>query len=801
MAKKFIAILGHLTLLPVFVLGLLSIIASGGGGDDPRSDPGSPATITTTNAARLIGNVIGTGDPSGNAAAAALSTSGNPDRVRHSLSQNTLAHRLNTYLRNTLTQATRQDTGARFTPTATPINETEQCADGGSIHYSGSINNDGTGTLTATYNNCRTGQETANGQVTLRVDAFDLNFFVPTDSTYTISTLTITSPGMSQTFTGSFHDHLSIATDTERLTFNVATRDNVTGESISAENLVFVDVYNNIFSPSSYRETIRGRVHDSVHGFVDVVTVAPLVFGNIDQLFPESGQLILTGAANARIRVTALSAVLVKVELDLDGDSAYELSATLKWTELSGPVGADLGDDDGDGMHNSWETANGLDPMNPADGFADSDGDGFTNSEEYFAGTNPQDVVTTTADVSISKTGTPDAVAGEEFVYTITVVNWGPVKALGVQVTDVLPVGLNLVSVTSSQGSCAGSTTVICDLGALAAGSSTTISLSVVAPTVGTYNNTASVDSEIPDSNLANNTATATTTVVTSPSADVSISKTGIVGAVLGESFAYTITVRNVGSAMALGVEVTDVLPVGLDFVSVTSSQGSCAGSSTVICDLGALAAGSSATMSLSVVAPTAGTYRNTASVASQTADANLANNSSTATTTVVDGSVDQSQPLIDNTVGGLGIGGASEQKLAQVVTPAISGTLTETRFPVACSTGDLIVEIQGVAGGLPNGVVLTSQAISAKSLPSFFPDPPSFRSLVFSAPVFFSAGNPFAIVLRSDGACGLFQGPIGDPYPGGDGFFDARPNTPGVWVPLGTRSDLPFQTVVDANG
>jgi uncharacterized repeat protein (TIGR01451 family) len=715
-----------------------------------------------------------------------------------------LVHRLNTYLKNTLTQAKGQHVGDRLTAAATPINETEPCPDGGSIHYSGTINNDGTGTLTATYNNCRTGQETANGQVTLTVSAFNLTFFIPTDSTFTISSLTITGPGINQTFTGTLRDQINIITNTETLTFNIDTRDNASGESISAENLIVVDAYNNILSPSSYTETITGRVRDSVHGSVDVVTVVALVFSSLNQLLPDSGQLILTGAANAHIRVTALSAVLVKVELDLDGDNVYELAATLKWTELGGLVGADLGDDDGDGMHNSWENVNGLDPLDPADAFVDSDGDGFVNLDEYFAGTNPQDVVSTTADISISKTGTSDALVGESFAYTITVVNWGPSLARGVEVTDVLPAGLNLNSVTPSQGFCVGSSTVTCDLGDLAAGSSATINLSVTAPTAGTYSNTASVANQTPDSNLANNSATVTTTVAATATADVSISKSGAAGAALGESFGYTITIANGGPAQALGVEVTDVLPAGLSLVTLSSSQGVCSGSNTITCELGELATGSSVTINLSVTASTEGTYINTASVTSQTSDSNLANNSATVTTTVVTAGagIDQQQPLIDSTVGGLAIGGASEQLLAQVVTPGISGSLTQVRLPVACDSGsDLIVEIQEVAASVPNGVVLTSQTISGTNLPSFFPAPPSFRSLVFSAPVLLPAGSPFAIVLRSAGACGVFRGPIGDPYPGGDGFFDARPNAPGVWVPLGTRSDLPFQTFVDPSG
>ena len=66
------------------------------------------------------------------------------------------------------------------------------------------------------------------------------------------------------------------------------------------------------------------------------------------------------------------------------------------------------------------------------------------------------------------------------------------------------------------------------------------------------------------------------------------------------------------------------------------------------------------------------------------------------------------------------------------------------------------------------------------------------------------TSGDQFAIVLYSTGLtptqnCAVFQGPVGNPYAGGNMYFDSRPNAVGVWVCqcdfAGSAFDLPFLT------
>jgi hypothetical protein len=85
---------------------------------------------------------------------------------------------------------------------------------------------------------------------------------------------------------------------------------------------------------------------------------------------------------------------------------------------------------------------------------------------------------------------------------------------------------------------------------------------------------------------------------------------------------------------------VVDNLPDGTQFVSVTESQGSCSfstvsGHATVTCDLGTLASGATATVTIKVRPTATGSITNNASATSDTADPDDEDNDASATTRV----------------------------------------------------------------------------------------------------------------------------------------------------------------------
>lgn len=270
------------------------------------------------------------------------------------------------------------------------IDESDLCPDGGTVRVFGDVTPAGTGTVSVVFTNCTVDGEVLSGQGSMVISStvFTPGGPIPIDFTVSVPRLTIRGTANIDVG-GTVRVQSDLSTNTDTITENMVALYILTGRMTKSENLVSVDVYDNILSPSNYVETIpAGRLFDSVHGYVDIVTTTPLFFASITQSFPSGGAIQFTGAGNRRVHALALSSGMLRVALDLNGDGVPESLATLGWVQLGGPIGADLADDDGDGMHNSWETANGLNPMLD-EAAGDNDGDGFSALSEYLGGGSP----------------------------------------------------------------------------------------------------------------------------------------------------------------------------------------------------------------------------------------------------------------------------------------------------------------------------------------------------------------------------------------------------------------------------
>jgi uncharacterized repeat protein (TIGR01451 family) len=125
-----------------------------------------------------------------------------------------------------------------------------------------------------------------------------------------------------------------------------------------------------------------------------------------------------------------------------------------------------------------------------------------------------------------------------------------------------------------------------------------------------------------------------TLNVVSPTSADLAVTKTASPNpGQVGVPLSYRIVTTNNGPAAATNVTVTDALPAGATFGSSSATQGMCSGTTTVTCNLGSLASGASAVVTIAVTPTAQGQLANTATVTAGESDFDTANNSSSITT------------------------------------------------------------------------------------------------------------------------------------------------------------------------
>jgi uncharacterized repeat protein (TIGR01451 family) len=228
--------------------------------------------------------------------------------------------------------------------------------------------------------------------------------------------------------------------------------------------------------------------------------------------------------------------------------------------------------------------------------------DSVTNSSEFSACRRL--VAYNSVDLAVTQRDSADPVGlATNLTYTITVTNYGPTNATGVVVTDTLPATVSFVSAAASQGGCAHSAGVVtCNLGTLNQGAFATINVTVRGTEPGRVQNLVAVSANQSDHTPANNSVSETTLVGV---ADVAVSIAATPESVrTGELLTYTVTVTNRGPDLAAAVMLTNALEeLSPYFVAASVSQGTLFRSNLVFTAvLGTIAAGASATLTVSVV-------------------------------------------------------------------------------------------------------------------------------------------------------------------------------------------------------
>jgi uncharacterized repeat protein (TIGR01451 family) len=229
------------------------------------------------------------------------------------------------------------------------------------------------------------------------------------------------------------------------------------------------------------------------------------------------------------------------------------------------------------------------------------------------------------ADVGVTVNNPADPLLiGQDALFLVVVDNYGPTDATNVRINDTFSSG-TIVSV--SNGGFNGSNYGVI-LGSLPSGQQETISI-IIDPTVsGSLTSSATVSADQFDTDPGNNMASSSNLV--SP-ADLSVAVAGSpVPILFGQSLLYVVTVTNNGPAPATNVTFNDSLPGGAYFQGLVASQGSVApeaGFGSISGNLGTLAAGASATVTIAMLPFETGSFTDTAASLSDDFDPNLANN------------------------------------------------------------------------------------------------------------------------------------------------------------------------------
>lgn len=199
--------------------------------------------------------------------------------------------------------------------------------------------------VTVAANNCVESEGTLTGALTFGVNNVTGTFGSDSYSgslTMTFNGFTVSSSEFSAGANGSLTLSVS-ASGVNRVSTSVATPSlSVSGtyagvtrsRSLTNYSATSTRTPNSIYGyETSY--TLNGTLTSSALASqaISFATPTPFISLSSDD-YPSSGVMLISGAANSKLKVTALPGSQVKLELDANGDDVYEGSTTLNWNTL-----------------------------------------------------------------------------------------------------------------------------------------------------------------------------------------------------------------------------------------------------------------------------------------------------------------------------------------------------------------------------------------------------------------------------------------------------------------------------------
>ena len=162
---------------------------------------------------------------------------------------------------------------------------------------------------------------------------------------------------------------------------------------------------------------------------------------------------------------------------------------------------------------------------------------------------------------------------GQNYTFTVIAKDNGPAKARGMQIKDVLPSGLTLVSANTTSGSY-NSATGVWTPADISNGSTALLEFTVRPNATGTYSNTAFINAaDVLDIVKTNDTTSLSNTINNGAEVKVAIA-TGPIPVTTTTPIKFTIKINNDGPDTAKNVKVYDMLPAGFTYISSAANTG-----------------------------------------------------------------------------------------------------------------------------------------------------------------------------------------------------------------------------------